>query len=153
MKRKTALTASALAALLAVPAAAPASPGGWGVTTQQMVIHVPRMTVTRTTIVTRSFPRRPPPMVFTERKADDCVKLDKIVGFAVSPGDTIELMLSDGKRLRARLGSNCPALGFYSGFYVRPHKDGKMCAKRDSIRSRSGGTCSIDSFRALVPAR
>jgi hypothetical protein len=33
------------------------------------------------------------------------------------------------------------------------HADRKVCASRDSIRSRSGGECRIASFRALVPAR
>ena len=55
--------------------------------------------------------------------------------------------------LRARLGNDCPALGFYSGFYVKANPDKKMCAKRDSIRSRSGRLCAIQSFTSLVPAR
>ncbi len=144
--------------LFAVPSAAPEpraqAPSGATVTLQQVVIQVPRMTVTRTAVITRMPPRAPsPPPPLVERKADDCVKLDRIVGFSVNQGDSIELLINDGSRLRAKLGSNCPALGFYSGFYVKPHQDGRMCARRDTIRSRSGGTCSIDAFRRLVPAR
>lgn len=146
--------ASALLLLVAAPAAGADSgardrPGAM-VAMQQMVIQVPRMTVTRTTMITRT-PRAPTMMV--ERKADDCIRLDKIVGFMVTQRDSIELLLTDGGRLRARLGSDCPALDFYRGAYVKPHKDGRMCVKRDAIRSRSGGTCFVEGFRKLVPAR
>lgn len=157
--------ASSLLLFLAVPGETPpvsdAAPE-WQQTTQQLpslVIHVPRMTVTRTTIVTRNLPppaqpRAPLPAsaAMVEGKARDCVKMEQIRGFSVSRPDSIDLMLTDGKYMRVKLGKNCPALGFYSGFYVKSHPDKKMCAKRDAVRSRSGRLCAVDGFTTLVPA-
>lgn len=117
---------------------------------QHLTIHVPRMKTMTTTIITRAPVRQP---LYREKKADDCVKLKKVIGYAVSTTNSIDLVLDDGKRLRAKLGSNCPALGFYSGFYLKPNPDGKMCVKRDVLRGRSGAVCSIDAFSKLVPIR
>jgi hypothetical protein len=115
---------------------------------QHVTIHVPRVTMT-TTIIMRS----PVPVPMVEKKADDCVKLDRIAGYSVNRRDSIDLLLSDGKLLRVKLGDDCPALGFYSGFYVKPTKDKKLCAGRDNLRSRSGRSCSVENFRSLVPAK
>jgi len=164
--------ASALLMLLAAPAAGPQPPASdrsapdrpasdWdaaaGLMAQHVVIHVPQVTFTsRTTIITRSMsmPAPPPaPPVFVERKSKDCVKSDKIVGAVLNRTDSVDLVLNDGSRMRAKLGSDCPALGFYGGFYVKPNPDGKMCAGRDSIRSRMGASCGIQEFRTLVQAR
>lgn len=156
------LPSAAMLMLLAAPASpevpAGVPDGGLAIemTQQHVVIHVPNVTVSRATVVMRT--RRevappPPPMSFREKKADDCLKMERVVGFSVSRPDSVDLMLSDGSRRRAMLGKNCPALGFYSGFYVRPNPDGKMCAARDSIRSRSGRSCGIAEFKALVPTR
>lgn len=115
---------------------------------QHVTVHVPRVTVT-TTFVMRSAA----PMRMKEKKANDCVKIDKIAGYSVNRTDSIDLLLNDGKLLRVNLGDDCPALGFYSGFYVKPTKDQKICAGRDAFRSRSGRSCSIQAFRSLVPAK
>jgi hypothetical protein len=168
------LSAAALMLLLAGPARtvgdAPRPAPSWdraAAMMQHVTVLVPRITVTTTTIVTRErvvpnppvsarSPRRmapPPPMLYREKKADDCVKMRKIRGFLVNTPDSIDLLVDEGPPLRARLGSNCPALGFYAGFYVKPNADGKMCARRDVIRSRMGKTCGIDQFRKLVPAK
>ncbi len=53
--------------------------------------------------------------------------------------------------MRAVLEDQCPALDYYSGFYVVPPPDGKICADRDSIHTRSGADCEVDKFRALTP--
>ncbi|MCW3845874.1 hypothetical protein OF829_01380 [Sphingomonas sp. LB-2] len=152
------LVSAAALTLLAAPAALIArgisGPDAVAEGEQHYVIHVPRITITTTTVVTRTRAAPaalPPPMV--ERKADDCLRMQRVVAFAVTERDSVDLMLNDGSRMRVKLGSNCPSLGFYSGFYVRPNPDGKMCAGRDSIRSRSGGSCEIKAFRNLVPAR
>jgi hypothetical protein len=147
------IAASGLMLLLAAPAAAPEPPVWSGAVAmlqqQHVTIHVPRMTVTSTTIILRQ-PSLPP---VKEKKASDCVKLEKIEGFTVNTTDSVDLVLSDGSLLRAKLGSECPALGFYSGFYVKPAEDKKLCAGRDSLRSRSGRSCEIQAFRKLVAAR
>jgi hypothetical protein len=145
--------ASGLMLLLAAPAAAP-EPRPWSAAVamlqqQHVTIHVPRITVTSTTIIVRQ-PRLPP---VTEKKASDCVKLEKIEGFTVNTTDSVDLVLNDGSLLRAKLGSECPALGFYRGFYLKPTEDKKLCAGRDTLRSRSGRACAIQAFRTLVAAR
>ena len=151
------LASTAALMLLAAPAAliargvgAPTPPGEG----QHYVIHVPRITVTTTTVVTRSRAApTPPPAPMVERKADNCIRMQRIVAFSVTRSDSVDLMLNDGTRMRAKLGSDCPSLGFYSGFYVRPNPDGKMCVNRDNLRARSGKECEIQAFRTLVPAR
>lgn len=145
--------ASGLMLLFAAPAVAPEPPLWHGAITmrqqQHATIHVPRMTVTRTTIILRQ-PRLPPVI---ERKASDCVKLEKIAGFTVNTTDSVDLVLNDGSLLRAKLGSECPALDFYKGAYIKPDQDKKLCAGRDSLRSRSGRACAVQAFRTLVVAR
>lgn len=114
---------------------------------QHITVHVPRVTMTATIVVRSAAPS------YKEKRADDCVKINKIAGYAVNRANSIDLLLNDGKLLRVNLGDDCPALGFYSGFYVKPTKDEKICAGRDSFRSRSGRSCSIDKFRSLVPVK
>jgi hypothetical protein len=145
--------ASGLMLLLAAPATA-LKPAAWSdavetLQQQHVTIHVPRMTVSTTTIIMRA----PRPPALMEKKAGDCVKVERIAGFTVNTMDSVDLVLSDGSLLRAKLGSECPALGFYSGFYVRPPGDKKLCAGRDSLRSRSGRSCAIQAFRTLVSTR
>ncbi|MHA6719074.1 hypothetical protein ACX40Y_06430 [Sphingomonas sp. RS6] len=137
--------------LLAAPAALP-SAGAQppAVAFQQRVtIHVPRMSVSTTTVIIRRESARP----LVERKANDCVKASRIQGFTVNTADSVDLILDDGSLLRAKLGAECPALGFYSGAYIRETRDRKLCAGRDSLRSRSGRACPVQAFRTLAHAR
>ncbi|MEH6660794.1 MAG: hypothetical protein V7679_04010, partial [Parasphingorhabdus sp.] len=62
------------------------------------------------------------------------------------------LITKDRKRIRAQLEDTCQARSFYSGFYVEKTKDGKICAGRDILHSRTGAKCEIDRLRELVPA-
>jgi hypothetical protein len=94
-----------------------------------------------------------PPIRWVEKGADRCVAVGSLAGAAITRVDRVDLILSGGKRLRAVLEDDCPSLDFYSGFYLKPAGDGKVCARRDTIRSRSGGACRIKAFRSLVPAR
>jgi hypothetical protein len=73
-----------------------------------------------------------------------------IAGAMLSGRDSIDLVLRNRQRIRARLDSDCDGLDFYGGFYMQT-EDGDVCAKRDSIRSRVGGMCRIEKFRLLVP--
>lgn len=140
--------------LLFVAPASPAEPPRWDEAAralqQQVTIHVPRVTVTSSTTIILRTSR---PVALVEKKANDCVKVSNISGFAVNTADSVDLVLRDGSLLRAKLGRDCPALGFYSGFYVKANKDQKICAKRDSFRSRSGRLCDVEAFKALVAAR
>jgi hypothetical protein len=144
------LAASSLLLLFAAPATSPAAMP-WAVAPlplqQHVTIHVPRMTVTTTTTF---IVRSARPVVLVEKKAGDCVGVEKIAGFRVNRFDSVDLVMRDGAMMRAKLGSDCPALGFYSGFYVKANKDKKICAKRDAFRSRSGRSCDIQRFTALV---
>lgn len=113
-------------------------------------VRVPRVTVTTSTFVLR---RERPPVPIERPRFDNCIKIKKINGFSVHRTNAIDLLLSDGKMLRVDLDNGCTALGFYSGFYVTPTKDQRICAGRDTFRSRSGRVCQIKRFHTLVPAR
>lgn len=120
----------------------------------RMIIRVPRMPGGRSAMPSAAMPVAPlPPIRWVERKSDKCVPVEDLAAATITSSDSVDLVLAGGKRMRARLDDDCPALDFYSGFYVRPSNDGKLCADRDSIRSRSGGECRIASFTSLVPSR
>jgi hypothetical protein len=80
-----------------------------------------------------------------------CVPVRAILGAAQITQDSIDLVLRDATRIRARLERHCPAMDYYFGVYVRPNPDGMLCADRDAFRARSGGTCEIERFRLLRP--
>jgi hypothetical protein len=129
-------------------ASAPAT--GAIVIQQRMIIRVPRVAATRMTMPTAA---PLPPIRWVEKSADKCVAVGTLAGAAITRVDRVDLILSGGKRVRAVLEDDCPSLDFYTGFYLKPAGDGKVCARRDTIRSRSGGACRIKAFRSLVPAR
>jgi hypothetical protein len=119
---------------------------------QHIVIRVPRPGPESVRRI--SAPAAPlPPIAWVEKGGDKCVQMSSLSGAAITRPDSVDLVLAGGKRVRAKLGSECPALDFYSGFYVKPTKDGKVCAKRDTFRSRAGGECQIKAFRTLIPER
>jgi hypothetical protein len=93
----------------------------------------------------------PPVVVYREKRGPGCIDANAIAGAAVSGPDAVDFSLKGGQRVRARLADECPALDYYSGFYLSPQSDGRICADRDSIRTRSGGDCQIDRFRKLEP--
>lgn len=95
-------------------------------------------------------PRPVRPSAWEEKKGPKCVSAGAIQGAALSGRETVDFLLFDRTRLRAELSEDCPALDFYNGFYLAP-EDGKVCAKRDGIRSRIGRSCRIERFRRLVP--
>jgi len=88
-----------------------------------------------------------------ERRGPRCIPASQIVGATLLSQSSVDLILRDNSRLRARLESRCPALDYYRGFYVNATADGRICADRDSVRSRAGGECQIDAFRTLSPER
>jgi hypothetical protein len=120
---------------------------------QRLIIRIPRLPVGRASMPAAPPAAPLPPIRWVERKADKCVPVETLAGATIAGTDRVDLLLLNGKRLRARFGDDCPALDFYSGLYVRMNPDGKVCASRDSIRSRAGGECRIESFSALVPSR
>jgi len=113
---------------------------------QRIVIRIPRLDA-------------PPPMPmpeltrWAEKKGPKCVPMDTLGAAVVTSADSIDLLTTDGERLRARLDDDCPALDFYSGVYLKRTADGLLCAKRDVLRSRSGSACEIAAFRRLKAKR
>ena len=79
-----------------------------------------------------------------------CVNTSAIRGAILAGPDHVDLLLPRRQRVRASFGGKCPALDFYGGFYLKPADD-RVCADRDSIHSRIGGSCRIERFRRLVP--
>lgn len=112
-----------------------------------------RTVIVRDEILIR-VPMRPRPMLrpieWAERKGPKCIASGAIRGAMLSGPEQVDFLLFDRRRVRARLDNNCPALDFYAGFYLNPD-DQRICAGRDAIRSRIGGSCMIERFRELVP--
>jgi len=115
---------------------------------QRIVIRVPRI------------PDQPAPTAagdgearWRERKAPKCIAVTSIAGASLTRSESIDLIIVDGRRLRAHFNNRCPAMDFYAGFYLKPTADGALCARRDSIRSRSGRDCRVESLRELVRRR
>lgn len=96
-------------------------------------------------------PRLAPPAIdWRESKGPKCVPLGEVRGAMLSGNEQVDFLLRDRRRIRAELSEGCAALDFYGGFYLKA-KDDKLCADRDVIHSRMGGSCKIDRFRALIP--
>jgi hypothetical protein len=88
-----------------------------------------------------------------EGKGPKCVPARAIIGASLLSQNSVDLILRDRRRIRARLEDRCPALDYYHGFYITPSADGMICEDRDIIRSRMGGQCEIDRFRSLQAVR
>jgi hypothetical protein len=100
-----------------------------------------------------SIPVRPRPMQgfdWVEQKGPKCIAANRIAGATLSGPSSIDFILRDRSRVRAKMDSECPALDFYKGFYLQPD-DERVCAKRETIRNRVGASCRIEKFRTLVP--
>lgn len=145
-------------ALVAFLSSSTGTSGGQGVATttveqvtvtQSVMIRVPARRSHRANQRARTDP--PPMPVFRDRKGPRCIEAGAIAAAAIAAPDSVDFILRGGQRVRARLEDECPALDYYSGFYVKPPGDGKICANRDSIRTRSGGDCQVDRFRVLIP--
>jgi hypothetical protein len=100
-----------------------------------------------------SLPVDPPTTKWKEKHGPKCVNAKSIAGAALLSQNSVDLMLRDNRRIRAKLERSCPALDYYYGFYITPNPDGQICADRDVIRSRMGGECRIDRFRLLKAAK
>jgi hypothetical protein len=97
-------------------------------------------------------PRAMGPMRWEEKKGPKCIAAGQIVAAALGDERSVDFLLNDRSRIRARMDDDCPTLDFYGNFYIQP-EDEKVCARRDEIRSRIGGSCRIEKFRRMVPRR
>jgi len=123
----------------------PAPPRGGSISVrQQIIIRVPRGTQ-------RVVPAGSSLIQWRESRGPRCVSASSIMGATLLGQHSVDLILRDNSRLRARLESRCPALDYYRGFYVNATQDGRICADRDAIRSRAGGQCTIEQFHILRP--
>jgi hypothetical protein len=99
-------------------------------------------------------PVRPQPLPqrfeWVESKGPKCVPAADIRGALLSGTDHVDFLLPERQRVRATFDDDCPALDFYGGFYLRT-EDHRLCARRDSVHSRIGGSCRIARFRKLAP--
>jgi len=95
-------------------------------------------------------PRLARPLRWEEKKGPKCIGADMVVAAALSDERSIDFLLRDRSRIRAKMDADCPTLDFYGSFYIEP-KDHRICAHREEIRSRIGGSCRIERFRRLVP--
>ena len=111
---------------------------------QRIVIRVPRMS--KPSAAKSSDTDAPE---FKEHKGPKCVAVGDIAGATLGKPGTVDLMMDNGTRLRAKLDSDCKPLDYYTGFYIRPAADGLVCQDRDAIRMRSGATCQIEGFKSL----
>lgn len=141
------------ATLLLVPlllGAAPAPPEPSLLDPQMTILHqritfrVPRMTVA----AARAAPPR-----WKERKGPRCIQPEDLAGAVVAAPAVVDLLMVDGSRMRAKLDHDCRSADFYSGLYLKPGADGRVCADRDAFRVRSGARCEIDDFRRLALRR
>ena len=118
----------------------------WGPSDEVRTLVVEQQIIMRVPVRPRPFH----PFAWEEKKGPKCVRAEMVRGAALSGRETVDFLLFDRTRLRAELSEDCPALDFYNGFYLTP-EDGRICAKRDGIRSRIGRSCRIERFRRLVP--
>lgn len=97
---------------------------------------------------------RPRPLIqqveWVEHKGPRCVRVAAIRGALLSGSEQVDFILANRVRIRAEFEENCPALDFYGDFYLQPQDD-RLCAGRDAIHSRIGGSCTIERFKRLIP--
>ena len=123
-----------------------AQPGVMGTTITRLVIQ--------DEVIVR-VPIQPRPYVgqqieWKEHKGPKCLPVVDIRRAFLSGPQQIDFVIADHRRVRAQLDEDCPALDFYGGFYLQLADD-RLCARRDAIRSRMGGSCTIERFKKLVP--
>jgi len=90
------------------------------------------------------------PVRWFEKRGPKCIKADDVLAATLADDGSIDFLLRRGQRMRAKLESQCPTLDFYGGFYLQP-EGGRICADREEIRNRIGGSCQIEKFRLMVP--
>lgn len=89
-------------------------------------------------------------LAWEESDGPKCVALSSIRMAAMAAPSSLDFILKDKTRLRARFDRDCQALDFYGDFYVESDED-RICAKKQEIRSRVGGRCKIQRFDRVKP--
>jgi hypothetical protein len=91
-----------------------------------------------------------PTFLWEERKGPKCIPVGAVRRALLFGSEQVDFILASRHRVRAQLDEDCPALDFYGAFYLQPPDD-RLCAGRDAIHSRGGGSCTIERFKLLVP--
>jgi len=91
-----------------------------------------------------------PEIEWIERKGPKCIPAPVIRRALLSGPSQVDFILANRSRIRAQFDEDCPALDFYGGFYLQPEDD-RVCARRDAVYSRIGGSCTIKRFKQLEP--
>ncbi len=95
-------------------------------------------------------PRQPLLRVrWIERKGPNCIPVAAIRRALLGP-ERVDFILANRTRVRAEFDEDCPGLDFYGDLYLQP-ADARICAGRDAVHSRMGGSCTIGRFKQLVP--
>lgn len=95
-------------------------------------------------------PRQQLPRVrWIARKGPDCIPVAAIRRALLGP-ERVDFILANRARVRAEFDENCEGLDFYGNLYLQP-PDNRICAGRDAVHSRMGGSCTIGRFKQLVP--
>ena len=124
---------------------APAPSGAPQVSVQRMVVE--QEWILRVPVRPQRLPQQ---FDWVESKGPKCVPTSDIRGALLSGTDHVDFLLPERQRIRATFDDDCPALDFYGGFYLKT-EDHQLCARRDSVHSRMGGSCRIERFRKLKP--
>jgi hypothetical protein len=96
-------------------------------------------------------PRQQLPRVrWVERNGPNCIPIAAIRRAVLRGPQRVDFILANRTRVRAQFDEDCPGLDFYGDFYLQP-RDNRICAGRDAIHSRMGGSCTIGQFKLLVP--
>lgn len=95
-------------------------------------LHLAQLTIRQRIVIRIPTPRaqslpipRPVRPEMEEHKGPRCVAIDALAGSGVARTDSVDLAMTDGKLLRAKLADNCPALDFYAGVYVSQRRTGR----------------------------
>jgi hypothetical protein len=91
-----------------------------------------------------------PDIEWIEKKGPKCIPAAAIQHALLSGSEQVDFILANHARIRAQFDENCPALDFYGGFYLQP-RDARLCAGRDAVHSRMGGSCASERFKQLIP--
>jgi hypothetical protein len=91
-----------------------------------------------------------PRLDWIEKKGPKCIPAAAIRRALLSGSEQVDFVLANRARIRAQFDEDCLALDFYGGFYLQPEDD-RLCAGRDAVHSRMGGSCTIERFKQLVP--
>ena len=120
-------------------------PGSVGQSVTRLVIQ--DEVILRVPVQPRPFIRN---IEWVEKKGPKCIPAGAIRMASLSGREEVDFMLNNRARIRAKLEDDCPALDFYTGFYLQP-EDERLCARRDAIHSRIGRSCTIERFKLLIP--